>query len=182
MSRWEYFVKRLLLTVPVLFLVLSFLFVMLRMGPIDPVAAILGPEATGGDAQAIRDRLGLDEPLWQQYVDFITNFVTFDFGQSWVVQAGRPIIEIVMGAAPATLWLGFWSILLPLFIGIPLGFYAGLNPNSLGDYTASFGGILWQALPNFWLSVLALAVLRQTRNGGGPFGFDWYAFGPDFLS
>lgn len=182
MSRWEYFVKRLLLTFPVLFLVLSFLFVMLRMGPIDPVAAILGPQATGGDAQAIRERLGLDEPLWQQYVDFITSFLTFDFGQSWVVQAGRPIIDIVAGAAPATLWLGFWAILLPLFIGIPLGFYAGLNPNSLGDYTASFGGILWQALPNFWLCVLALATLRQTRNGGGPFGFDWYAFGPDFLS
>lgn len=182
MSRWEYFVKRLLLTVPVLFLVLSFLFVMLRLGPIDPVAARLGPQATGGDRQAIRERLGLDEPLWEQYLDFITSFLTFDLGQSWVVQAGRPITEIVINAAPATLWLGFWAILLPLFIGIPLGFYAGLNPNSLGDYTASLGGILWQALPNFWLSVIALATLRQTRNGGGPFGFDWYALGPDFLS
>jgi peptide/nickel transport system permease protein len=181
MSRWEYFVKRLLLTVPVLFLVLSFLFIMLRLGPIDPVAARLGPQATGGDRQRIRERLGLDEPLWEQYLDFITNFLTFNFGQSWVVQAGRDITDIVINAAPATLWLGFWAILLPLFIGIPLGFYAGLNPNSLGDYAASLGGILWQALPNFWLCVLALATLRQTRNGGGPFGFDWYAFGPDFL-
>ena len=180
MSRWEYFAKRLLLTVPVLFLVLTFLFIMLRMGPIDPVAARLGPEADGTDAEIMRERLGLNDPLWEQYVDFVYSFLTFDFGQSWVVQAERDILDIVIGAAPATIWLGFWAILLPLFIGIPLGFYAGLNPNSWGDYSASFGGILWQALPNFWLCVLALAVLRRTRDGGGPFGFDWYTFGPDF--
>jgi len=182
MSRWEYFVKRLLLTVPVLFSVLTFLFIMLRAGPIDPVAARLGPQAGAADRAQLRERLGLNDPLWEQYVDFITDFLTFNFGQSWVVQAERDILDIAINAAPATLWLGFWAILLPLFIGIPLGFYAGLNPNTLGDYTASLGGIVWQALPNFWLCVIALAVLRRTRNGGGPFGFDWYAFGPDFAS
>ncbi|MBP1922720.1 peptide/nickel transport system permease protein [Halorubrum alkaliphilum] len=182
MTRWEYFIKRVLLTIPVLFLVLSFLFVMLRMGPIDPVAARLGPEADGTDAELMRERLGLNDPLWEQYTDFVMSFLTFDFGQSWVVQAERDILDIVISSAPATIWLGFWAILLPLFIGIPLGFYAGLNPNSFGDYTASFGGILWQALPNFWLCVLALAALRRTRDGGGPFGFDWYTFGPDFTA
>ena len=180
MSRWEYFLKRVLLTVPVMFLVLSFLFVMLRMGPIDPVAARLGPEADGTDADLMRERLGLNDPLWEQYTDFVWSFITFDFGQSWVVQAERDILDIVINAAPVTVWLGFWAVLLPLLIGIPLGFYAGLNPNSLGDYSASFGGILWQALPNFWLCVIALAALRRTRDGGGPFGFDWYTFGPNF--
>ena len=180
MTRWEYFIKRVLLTIPVLFMVLTFLFIMLRMGPIDPVTARLGPEADGTDAELMRERLGLNDPLWEQYVDFVTSFLTFDFGQSWVVQAERDILDIVLNSAGPTIWLGFWAILLPLFIGIPLGFYAGLNPNSWGDYTASFGGILWQALPNFWLCVLALAALRRTRDGGGPFGFDWYTFGPDF--
>ena len=180
MTRWEYFIKRILLTVPVLFMVLTFLFIMLRMGPIDPVTARLGPEADGTDAELMRERLGLNDPLWEQYVDFVTSFLTFDFGQSWVVQAERDILAIVINSAPPTIWLGFWAILLPLFIGIPLGFYAGLNPNSWGDYSASLGGILWQALPNFWLCVLALAALRRTRDGGGPFGFDWYTFGPDF--
>ncbi len=182
MTRWEYFVKRVLLTVPVLFMVLTFLFIMLRMGPIDPVAARLGPEADGTDAEIMRERLGLNDPLWEQYVDFITSFLTFNFGQSWVVQAERDIFDIIINAAPPTIWLGFWAILLPLFIGIPLGFYAGLNPNSWGDYSASFGGIFWQALPNFWLCVLALAALRRTRDGGGPLGFDWYTFGPDFTT
>ncbi|OYR74698.1 peptide ABC transporter permease, partial [Halorubrum sp. E3] len=98
------------------------------------------------------------------------------------VQAERDILDIAVGAAPATLWLGFWAILLPLFIGIPLGFYAGLNPNTFGDYAASLGGIIWQALPNFWLCVIALAVLRRTREGGELLGINWYTLGPDFAA
>ncbi len=178
MSRWHYFLKRLLLTVPVLFLVITFLFVMLRLGPIDPVAARLGPEATGADAVRMRERLGLNDPLWEQYLQFTRDLLFFQ-GQSWVVQADRPVTAVLRDGAPPTLWLGFWAILLPLFIGLPLGFYAGLNPNSWGDYVASVSGIVWQAMPNFWLCVMLLAVLRQTQ-GGGLFGFDWYAFGPNF--
>ena len=180
MTRWEYFLKRILLTFPVLFMAITFIFVMLRMGPIDPVAARLGPEADGQDAELMRERLGLNDPLWEQYVDFALSFLTFDFGRSWVVRGDQPITDVIINAAPNTLWLGFWAVLLPLFIGIPLGFYAGLNSNTIGDYLASFGGIVWLALPNFWLCVIALAALRRTRDGGGPLGFDWYTLGPDF--
>ena len=177
MSRWHYFFKRLLLTVPVLFLVMTIIFVALRMGPIDPVSAILGPEGTGGDAAALRQELGLNEPLWRQYIDFMISLITLDLGQSWVIHQGRTVEELVMIFAPRTLWLGFWAILLPLFIGIPLGFYAGLNPNSWGDYVASFGGIVWLAMPNFWLAIMLLTILRRT-DGGGFLGFDWYEIGP----
>ena len=178
MSRWRYFFKRLLLSIPVLFLVMTFIFILLRMGPVDPVAARLGPEASGAEAERMRERLGLNEPLWEQYLDFVTNFLTFDLGQSWVIYGDMDVVRIISFAGPPTLWLGFWAVLLPLFIGIPLGFYAGLNPNSWGDYVASVSGILWQAMPNFWLSIIILAILRQTK-GGGWFGFDWYTFGPD---
>ncbi|QSG03093.1 ABC transporter permease [Natranaeroarchaeum sulfidigenes] len=178
MSRWEYFLKRLLLTIPVLFLVITFLFIMLRMGPIDPVAARLGPEATGAEANRMRERLGLNDPLWEQYLQFARDLILLE-GQSWVVQGDRAVTAVLRDTAPPTLWLGFWAIMLPLFIGLPLGFYAGLHPNSWGDYIASVSGILWQAMPNFWLCVMLLAVLRQTQ-GGGWFGFDWYAFGPSF--
>jgi peptide/nickel transport system permease protein len=179
MSRWRYFFKRLLLSIPVLFLVMTVIFVVLRMGPLDPVAAMLGPEGvSGADAQAIRRRLGLDQPLWKQYLDFITNLITFQLGQSWVLHPNREVTTLIRLFGPRTLWLGFWAILLPLFIGIPLGFYAGLNPNSWGDYVASFSGIIWLAMPNFWLAIMLLTVLRRT-DGGGWFGFDWYTFGPD---
>ncbi|AEH38544.1 ABC transporter permease [Halopiger xanaduensis] len=181
MSRWRYFIKRLLLSIPVLFLVLTFVFALLRMGPVDPVAARLGPEASGAEAQRMRERLGLNDPLWEQYLDFVTDFLTLDLGQSWVIYGDWEVVSILKFAAPPTLWLGFWAILLPLFIGIPLGFYAGLNPNSRSDYLASVGGILWQAMPNFWLSIILLAILRQTK-GGGWLDFDWYTFGPELGS
>jgi peptide/nickel transport system permease protein len=180
-SRWRYFFKRLLLAIPVLFLVMTLLFVILRMGPLDPVAAMLGPEASGAQAEAIRERLGLNQPLWKQYVDFVTGLLTFELGQSWVVHPNREVTYLLRHFAPRTLWLGFWAILLPLFIGIPLGFYAGLNPNSWGDYVASFSGIIWLAMPNFWLAVMLQMLLRRTH-GGGLFGFNWYEFGPDIGS
>lgn len=178
MSRWEYFLKRLLLSIPVLFLAITFLFIMLRMGPLDPVAARLGPEAVGADAEAMREQLGLNDPLWQQYIQFTTDLLLFQ-GQSWVVQADRPVTAVIRASGPPTLWLGFWAILLPLFIGLPLGFYAGLHPNTWGDYFASMGGILWLAMPNFWLAVMALAFLRRSQ---GSDLFDWYAMGIDLRS
>lgn len=180
MSRWTYFLKRLVLAVPVVFFVLSFMFIMLRMGPLDPVAARLGPEATGAEAERMRERLGLNDPLWEQYLQFIQDMLLFD-GQSWVVQGDRHVRDVIVSAAPPTLWLGFWAILLPLFVGLPLGFYAGLNSNKLGDYIATTAGILWQGMPNFWLAVMLLAILRAT-GGGGWFGFDWYTFGPEIRS
>lgn len=181
MSRWRYFLKRLVLSVPILLLVATVLFVILRLGPLDPVAAILGPDAGGGDAGAIRDALGLNRPLWEQYIEFMVNLATFD-GQSWVIQRGTSVRAMIIDFAPRTIWLGFWAILLPLFIGIPLGFYAGLRPNSVGDYVASFGGIVWLAMPNFWLAIIILALLQGTQGGTGPLGFDWYAIGPEIDS
>ncbi len=169
--------KRIALSIPVLFSAITFLFLMLRLGPLDPVSARLGEQASGADVTRLREQMGLNDPLWKQYLDFMRDLLTFS-GESWVVQANRPITDIVAQVAPTTIWLGFWAILLPLFIGIPLGFYAGLNPNSKSDYVASVSSILWLSMPNFWLAVMALAFLRKTK-GGGVLGFDWYALGPD---
>ena len=178
MSRWRYFIKRLLLSVPVLFLVMTLIFVILRLGPLDPVAALLGPEAGAAAREQVRRDLGLNQPLWRQYVTYMWDLLTFNFGQSWSVQPDRDVLSLIRLFAPRTLWLGFWAILLPLFIGIPLGFYAGLNPDGVGDYVASFGGIVWLAMPNFWLAIMVLTVLRRSQDGG-LFGLNWYELGPD---
>jgi len=177
MSRWRYFFKRLLLSVPILFSVMTFLFVMLRMGPLNPVAARLGENANPADVARMEENLGLNDPLWDQYVDYVGDLLTFS-GEPWVVRAGQPIPEAIASVAPVTMWLGFWAIMLPLFIGIPLGFYAGLNPNTPGDYVASVSGIIWLSMPNFWLCIMALAVLRRADSGL----FNWYTLGPDTQS
>ncbi|WP_049969299.1 ABC transporter permease [Haladaptatus cibarius] len=171
MSRWRYFARRLLLSIPILLFGTTITFVVIRMGPLDPVGAILGPT---GDPQAykqIENQLGLNQPLWQQYIDYMTNMLTLQLGNSWVLQPDTSVYSMIMQYAPVTLWLGFWSVLIALFIGIPLGFYAGLNPNTWSDYTASFGGIVWRAMPNFWLAVILMQVLSQSE--GILFGFDW---------
>lgn len=173
MSRWRYIGKRLLLSVPVVFFGTSITFVLLRMGPVDPAAAILGAQQTqGGDYERVREQLGLDRPMWEQYIEFMTDLFTFQLGQSWVLAQGTPVDVLLMQYAPRTLWLGVWSVLIALVIGIPLGFYAGLNPNTWSDYFASFGGIVWRAMPNFWLAVILVSVLSQSDK----FGFDWQSW------
>src|SRR5699024_7833805 len=136
MTRWSYFLKRLVLAIPVVIFGTTITFMLIRLGPIDPASAIVGMGNPEG-LERIRRNLGLTQPLWQQYFDFMVNLFTFDLGQSWVISPGTPAYELVVSYAPRTIWLGFWSVLIALFIGIPLGFYAGLNPNSIGDYFAS---------------------------------------------
>jgi len=176
MSRWSYFARRLVLALPVVLFGTTLTFMIIYLGPIDPVSAILGV-GSGSQAYAeIEAQLGLNKPLWGQYFDFLIDMFMFNLGESWVVQPDTPAMQLVGSFAPRTLWLGFWSILLPLFLGIPLGFYAGLNPNTWSDYIASFGGIIWRAMPNFWLGIILLAVLS---NKDLLFGFSWKTFGPD---
>lgn len=170
MARWRYFGRRIALSIPIVIFGTTATFWLLRMGPIDPAAAIMGPDGDQQAYQRIRDQLGLDEPIWQQYIDFMTKMFTGDFGQSWVLNPNTDVAVMIQQYAPRTIWLGFWSVLVALFIGIPLGFYAGLHPNTFGDYIASFGGIVWRAMPNFWLAVIVVSLLSQSQQ---LFGFSW---------
>ncbi|WP_049922953.1 ABC transporter permease [Halopiger djelfimassiliensis] len=180
MSRWRYFFRRLLLSVPVVLLGLTMTFIFVRMGPIDPVASIVGEQGGAASRVQIRARLGLDQPLWKQYIDYMTDMLTFDLGQSWIIQPETSVWSLLRIYGPRTLWLAFWSVLIPLFIGIPLGFYAGLNANTKRDYLVSFGGIVWRAMPNFWLAIILLAVLSQSERF--LFGIDWQTFGVEINS
>ncbi|NIB98102.1 ABC transporter permease [Halobacterium sp. R2-5] len=174
MSRWTYFAKRLVLAIPVILFGTSLTFFIIYAGPVDPATAILGQKATPERIRQVHEQLGLNQPLWEQYAEFLVDMFTFNLGNSWVVQPNTPAYEVIMNFAPRTILMGAWAVLLPLFIGIPLGFYAGLNPNTLGDYSASFGGIVWRAMPNFWLAVMLMMVLSQSEKF--LFGFNWENF------
>jgi peptide/nickel transport system permease protein len=170
-SRWRYFAQRVVLAVPVVFLGTTVAFLIVRLGPIDPAAAILGAQQVGSpEYYQLREQLGLTQPLWEQYTDFMWRMLTFQLGRSWVISPGTRVNDLIAVYAPRTIWLGLWSVLIALCIGIPLGFYAGLNPNTFGDYFASFGGIVWRAMPNFWLAVILVTLLSQSQS---LFGIDW---------
>ena len=177
MNRIRYLGRRLLLSIPVVLLGTTATFTIIRLGPLSPAAAIVGPT---NDPQAqeqferIREQLGLTRPFHEQYIDFMTDLFTFDLGQSWVVYQGQETTDLLLAFAPRTIWLGLWAVLIPLFIGIPLGIYAGLNPNTNRDYAASIGGIIWRAMPNFWLAVILLALLSRTETLF--FGTGWQEF------
>jgi peptide/nickel transport system permease protein len=174
MSRWSYFGKRLLLSVPVILFGTSLTFIILYAGPIDPATAILGQGATQAQINQLQEQMGLNKPLWGQYLDFMRDLLTFRLGDSWVIEPDTNAYELILSYAPRTVWMGAWAVLIPLFIGIPMGFYAGLNPNTWGDYIASFGGIVWRAMPNFWLAVILMTVLSRSEQV--LFGFDWQTF------
>lgn len=170
MSRWRYFGVRIVMSIPIIIFAMTVTFMLIRLGPISPAAAIAGPNNLQA-IQEIKERLGLNQPLWEQYFEFMIDLLLFDLGQSWVVAPGVPVYELVASYAPRTIWLGFWSVLIALAIGIPLGVYAGLHPNTASDYTASFGGIVWRSMPSFWLAVIVITILSQSQNI--LFGFKW---------
>ncbi|WP_435114903.1 ABC transporter permease [Halolamina sp. C58] len=165
MNRLGYLLRRILMSIPVLWLGTTATFLIIRVGPLSPAAAIVGP-VNSAQAQEqlerIRQQLGLTDPIGVQYVEYMTNLITLDLGQSWVVYPGQSTISLLAQFGPRTIWLGLWAVLIPIFVGIPLGIYAGLNANTAEDYAASIGGIVWRAMPNFWLAVILLALLSRT--------------------
>ena len=165
MSRARYLGKRLLMALPVVWLGTSMTWAIIFMGPIDPAARLLSegqvrnPEAY----EAAQTQLGLNQPPLQHYFDWLSNLLTFDLGQTWLLYPGSNVNALILDFLPRTLWLGFWSVLIAIFVGVPLGFYAGMNSNTIADYVASMGGIVWRAMPNFWLAIMLLAILGSSE-------------------
>ncbi|QSG08846.1 ABC transporter permease [Halapricum desulfuricans] len=174
MNRSLYLVKRLLLAIPVMLFGLTLSFLILYLGPIDPVGTILGRDATPTDIRQLRIQLniiypnGERVPLWDQYYRVIRDLVTFQFGDSWTIKRQVPVTELILGRMAPTIWLGFWSVMIALIVGIPLGLYAGLRANTYRDYASSGFGIIWRAMPNFWLAVILAGLI----SAGG--ALDWY--------
>ncbi|SHH26255.1 ABC transporter permease [Halobaculum gomorrense] len=165
MSRWRYLAKRFLMAIPVLWLGTSMTWAIIFLGPINPATYVLGQTNPQNQAavKAARERFGLGEPPLEHYTEFMINMVTLDLGQTWLLYPGTPVMSLIFDYAPRTVWLGFWSVLIAVFVGVPLGFYAGLNSNSVSDYATSLTGIVWRAMPNFWLAIMLLALLVKSE-------------------
>lgn len=172
MNRLKYILKRLLLALPVIWAGTTVTWLVIYMGPIDPAAALASDLNPQDDAQyeLARERLGLDMPPHEHYLNFMTNMFTFDLGQSWVVYPNTSVEALLTAFLPRTLWLGFWSVVIAVGIGLPLGYYAGLRSNTSADYLASFGGVVWRAMPNFWLAAIVVQILIFSHV---IFGVDW---------
>jgi peptide/nickel transport system permease protein len=156
----NYVLRRFLHLVPVLFVVSLALFVLLRLLPGDPSTAILGQEATEEQRAALRTDLGLDEPLWRQYVDWIAGIFRGDLGQSWLTR--EPVGAAIADRLPVTVELGITSLVLATLIGIPLGILAAVRARRATDSVVTGAAMLLLSIPHFYLATLLVLLFAVT--------------------
>ena len=136
-----------------LWIISSLVFILLRIAPGDPVDAILGSGADEVSRELLRNKLGLNESLINQYFSYINHILHLDFGQSLSTQ--EPVLNIILNSLPASIELGFFSILCAILIGFPLGFIGLRNKGKKIDYIVRIFGIGTYAIPPFWGAILA---------------------------
>lgn len=156
----SYIVGRLLQAVPVLALASMAVFSVLRLIPGDPADIIAGEDATPAEVQALREQLGLSDPIPVQYVRWIGDLARGDLGVS--LRTGVPVTDLLELSLPPTLELAAASYVIALAIGIPLGTIAGVKPRSLWDWGLSLFTVGTLGIPSFLLGVLLLWLFAVT--------------------
>ncbi len=147
--------RRLLQSVAVLFIMSALVFAgVYAIG--DPIAILINPQADQAEIAAATRALGLDQPLWQQYWNFIIGAFAGDLGKSF--SANIPAVQLIFERMPATLELALTAMVLAVTLGIPLGLVAGLKPDSWVGKTIMAGSILGFSLPTFWVGLMLIMV------------------------
>ena len=150
------FIIRRLLQSLVVVLVMSFLvFVGVNIVG-DPVDMLVNPEADQAEIDRVIRDFGLDKSLPEQYGRFLLNAIQGDLGKSFIF--GTPALKLIIQRMPATLELAFAALFMAILIGIPLGIYAGLKPESKFSRTIMAGSILGFSLPTFWVGLMMIMV------------------------
>jgi peptide/nickel transport system permease protein len=162
----RYFAIRIARALITIVLVVTFVFVVLRMSG-DPALIILGPEAPPEVIAAFRRAWGLDDPIWVQYINYFGAIAKGELGRS--MRDGRPAMELVLERIPATLALTIPALLLKLAIGIPAGIFAALNRGSLIDRAVMIGAVVGFTVPSFVLG-LVLVLIFAVQLGWLPSG------------
>jgi len=148
----SYIIARVLLTIPMMLLLLSIVFVVVRVLPGDPVALHFERRASEEAMETMRQRLGLDKPLYVQYFEYLGGLLKGDFGKS--MQDYSPIGQQISSAFPATLELAIFSMLIAITTGILLGVRASRSYNSLQDHSIRAFGTIAYAIPVFFLGMI----------------------------
>ncbi len=122
----------------------------------NPIDILISPEASQAEFERAVRELGLDRPIWEQYLIFVGNAFQGDLGKSFVF--GEPALQLILARMPATLELAFSALFLSVLVGIPLGVYAGLHPDSLAGRSIMGASILGFSLPTFWVGIMMIMI------------------------
>lgn len=184
---FKYFLKRLAQMVVTLFIVSILVFVLANFIG-DPVNMLVSPKAPPEVREQVREELGLNRPILEQYVSFITNAFKGDFGKSYIYKVDA--LSLIAQRVPATLELVFVSAVLALGISIPLGVYAGAFPKRKSSTLVMGGSILGISLPSFFIGIMLIYIFSlklhwfpsSGRGATAPFlGMDFSLFAPGGL-
>ncbi|WEK06681.1 MAG: ABC transporter permease [Candidatus Devosia phytovorans] len=138
-----------------------------RVIPIDPVLSVVGDRATQAQYDAAKIAMGLDRPLWEQFISYVINVFSGNLGQS--VSTGRAVVDDLGRVFPATLEMATIGIFLGVVIGVPLGVIAASRQGSIIDQIIRVVGLLGYSMPAFWLGLVGLALFyARLRWVGGP--------------
>lgn len=154
----RFFLTKLLRAVVTLWLVVTFIFVILRLSG-DPTDILLPDDASQEVVEYYRHLWGLDRPLHEQYLRYFASVVQGDFGES--LRDRRDALTVVLERVPATLQLGFAALLCSIFVGVPLGIYAALHRNQPADRLTIGFAVLGYAMPHFFLGILLILVFSM---------------------
>lgn len=152
MSR--YLIQRLIMTLPVLFLVTLMVFSLIHLTPGDPALVILGQEASPEALKNLRHKLGLNKPLYIQYAEWIGNILRGNLGES--VRDNRSVMGTILKKIPITIEMAVLGILISITISIPAGIIAAVKKGTKFDYSSTLIALGGISMPSFWVGILLI--------------------------
>lgn len=155
-------IRRALQTIPVLLVVVTFTFVLTRMIPGDPAVTMLGPQASPDAIETMREKMGLNEPMLQQYVNYVLGVLQGDFGYSYSYNGA--VMPIILSRLPSTLMITITGLVLAILVGIPIGVESAVKQNTAFDYIFMVLALVGVSVPIFWL----LSLPSASTLGGFP--------------
>ena len=149
----QYALVRLALVIPMVFIVLTMVFLLMRVAPGDPISASLGGHAPPSQIEEIKQELGYDEPIYLQYAHYLGKIVRGDLGTT--ITDRRPVTDIVKDNGVATIELTFYAMIVAIVVGVTFGLLAGRYRDTWIDGTGRLFGIVIYAMPVFFLGLMA---------------------------
>lgn len=181
----SYAIRRSLSTIPILFLVVTIVFIGVRVIPGNPAIAILGNYASESSIEALTKQMGLDKPIWIQYYDYLKDLSHGNLGRSLV--NGKSVTSQVLRVFPFTFFLTAGGIFVGLLVGVPLGVLTAVKRNTLLDYLGRTFSLAGLSAPSYYLGILLILLFALFFNffpasGGGevndPISFLYHLFLP----
>ena len=152
----EYAVKRALSAIPVLVIVSFVVVALIRMVPGDPALMMLGADADPEQVEALRESMGFNQPLYVQYVEYMSGVVRGDFGYSYM--GDQDVTTAIVRRLPISVTVALGGLIVSLTIAIPAGTISALKQDTPSDYAALTFGLLGVSIPNFWLGIMLLMI------------------------